>query len=341
MHRMEMRRLGRNGPSLSRLGLGLAAIGRPAYLTLGHAGDFPEGRSVEAMEAHAHGLFDRAFDAGIRYFDAARSYGRAEEFLHSWIERRKFGPEEVVVGSKWGYRYTGDWQLDGRVQEVKEHSATMLRSQIAESDAILGPFLQLYQIHSAAPETGVLENAEVLAELRRLRERGLFLGVTATGPRQLETLRRAIELRFDGAPLFSAVQATWNLLERSAEPGLREAHQAGLAVIVKEALANGRLTAKGAEQADAVPPHSSSTKKSPLRAVAERLRSSGDAVALAFVLKEPWSDVVLLGAATGAQLDSNLRSQELRLSPEDVQALDALVEPAQDYWSQRSRLPWT
>jgi aryl-alcohol dehydrogenase-like predicted oxidoreductase len=338
MHRMEMRRLGRNGPSLSRLGLGLAAIGRPAYLTLGHAGDFPEGRSVEAMEAHAHGLFDRAFDAGIRYFDAARSYGRAEEFLRGWIERRKLGPEAVVAGSKWGYRYTGEWQLDGRVQEVKEHSAAMLRTQIAESDAILGPFLKLYQIHSAAPETGVLENTEVLAALRRLRERGLFLGVTATGPRQLETLRRAIELRFDGAQLFSAVQATWNVLERSAEPGLREAHQAGLAVIVKEALANGRLTAKGA---DALPPHSSSAGKSPLQAVAERLRSTADAVALAFVLEEPWADVVLLGAATGAQLDSNLRAQELRLSSEDLQALDALVEPAQEYWSRRSRLPWT
>jgi aryl-alcohol dehydrogenase-like predicted oxidoreductase len=324
---MEIRRLGRNGPSLSRLGLGLAAIGRPAYMTLGHAGDFPEGRSVEAMEEHAHDIFDRAFDAGIRYFDAARSYGRAEEFLRSWIDRRKFGPEELVVGSKWGYRYTGGWQLDGRVQEVKEHSAAMLQAQIVESDAILGPFLKLYQIHSAAPETGVLENAQVLAELRRLRERGLSLGVTATGPRQLETLRRAIELRFDGAPLFSAVQATWTLLERSAEPGLREAHQAGLAVLIKEALANGRLTPKGAE--------------APLRAVAERLRSTADAVALAFVLKEPWADVVLLGAATGAQLDSNLLAPELRLSPEDLQALDGLVEPAQEYWSRRSRLPWT
>src|SRR5258708_15629675 len=104
MHRMEIRRLGRNGPSLSRLGLGLAAIGRPAYMTLGHAGDFPEGRSVEAMEAHAHGIFDRAFDAGLRYFDAARSYGRAQESVRCWIDRPALGPQHLVLASNPGYR---------------------------------------------------------------------------------------------------------------------------------------------------------------------------------------------------------------------------------------------
>jgi aryl-alcohol dehydrogenase-like predicted oxidoreductase len=49
-------------------------------------------------------------------------------------------------------------------------------------------------------------------------------------------------MRVDGVRLFDAVQATWNLLEPSAGPALAEAHAAGLGVIVKEALANGRLT---------------------------------------------------------------------------------------------------
>src|SRR5918912_963181 len=111
---MDTRRLSGNGPALTRLGLGLAALGRPAYITLGHDRDFPEGRSVQAMEAHAHRMLDRAFAAGIRYFDAARSYGRAEQFLRSWIDARGLAPASVVVGSKWGYRYTGDWQVDGR-----------------------------------------------------------------------------------------------------------------------------------------------------------------------------------------------------------------------------------
>ena len=76
-----VRRLGRDGPALTRFGLGMAALGRPAYINLGHGVDLPEGRSVEALEAHAHRMLDQAFAAGIRYFDAAWSYGRADQFL--------------------------------------------------------------------------------------------------------------------------------------------------------------------------------------------------------------------------------------------------------------------
>lgn len=314
---------------LSGFGLGLAALGRPAYINVGHAGDLPQGRSVEAMEAHAHRVLDQAFALGVRYFDAARSYGRAEEFLRSWVRSRGIRQEEIAIGSKWGYRYTGEWQVDGRVQEVKDHGVHMLSAQSAESMSILGPYLNLYQIHSAAPETRVLENEQVIGQLLRLRERGLSLGVTVTGLTQLETVRRAIDLRFDGAPLFSAVQATWNLLERSAEPGLREAHDAGLAVLVKEPLANGRLTPRG-----------DAGQAGPLRAVADRLGTSADAVALAFVAKEPWADVVLLGAATEEQVRSNLRAKEVALREEDLAALDALRVPPDEYWSTRARLAW-
>ena len=327
---MESRPLARSGPAITRFGLGMAALGRPAYITVDHARDLPAGRSVEAVEAHAHRMLDAAFDAGIRYFDAARSYGRAEQFLRAWIDRRRLPLAEIVVGSKWGYRYTGDWQVDGRVQEVKDHGAPMLKAQIAESTAILGPCLRLYQIHSASIETRVLENEEVLAELRRLRDRGLFLGVSTTGPRQLDTIRRASEVRRGDGPLFSAIQATWNVLERSAEAGLREAHEAGLTVIVKEALANGRLTPRGNEGSTG-----------PLRTVADRLGATADAVALAFVLRQPWADVVLLGAATPAQLDSNLAALGIRLSAADVELLDRLRVPAEQYWAQRARLPWT
>src|SRR3954462_10311102 len=108
----------------------------------------------------------------------------------------------------------------------------MLTAQLAESEAILGPHLRLYQIHSAVPETRVLLNEQVLDELRRLRERGLFLGVTATGTSQPETIRKAVEVRFGGAPVFSTGQATFNLLERSAGPALREAHEGGVTVLV-------------------------------------------------------------------------------------------------------------
>ncbi|HTO98294.1 MAG TPA: aldo/keto reductase [Myxococcales bacterium] len=321
---MESRPLAGTGPPLTRLGLGMAALGRPAYITVGHAADLPPGRSVEAVEAHAHRVLDGAFAAGIRYFDAARSYGRAEQFLRAWIDSRGIRPAEIAVGSKWGYRYTGGWQVDGRVQEVKDHGEAMLEKQAAESLSLLGPWLRLYQIHSATPQTGVLEDARVLARLGRLREQGLYLGVTASGPEQAETVRRALEVRLDGAPLFSAVQATWNVLERSAGEALREAHRAGVTVLVKEPLANGILA-----QADG-----------PLAAAARRAGIAPDLLALAFVLKESWADVVLLGAATVEQVESNVRALGVSLQAGVVSRLDALVQAPDAYWERRSRLPW-
>ena len=55
----------------SALGLGLAALGRPGYINLGHAGDLERNYAVAPMQAHAHAVLDAAWQAGIRYFDTA------------------------------------------------------------------------------------------------------------------------------------------------------------------------------------------------------------------------------------------------------------------------------
>ena len=47
------------------------------------------------MEWHASTVLDTAYEAGVRYFDAARSYGKAEAFLASWLEHRALPPEAV------------------------------------------------------------------------------------------------------------------------------------------------------------------------------------------------------------------------------------------------------
>src|SRR5512133_842038 len=151
---METRKLGGDGPGVTRLGLGMAALGRPAYIDVGDADDFPDGRSPEAMARHAHAVLDAARAAGIRYVDCARSYGRAEAFVRAWLDARGLAPGEVVVGSKWGYRYVGGWRLDAERHEVKDHSAAALAEQLAASRETLGPHLALYQIHSATAESG-------------------------------------------------------------------------------------------------------------------------------------------------------------------------------------------
>ena len=306
--------------SSAELGLGLAALGRPGYITLGHGDDLPS-VAPEAMRTHAHLVLDAAYEGGIRYLDAARSYGRAEEFLGSWLRARGLGPDDVHVASKWGYTYTAGWRVDAERHEVKDLSAATLRRQLGESRALLGPYLHLYQIHSATLESRVLDDAEVLAELRRLRAEDLTVGLTVTGPEQAATLDRALEV---GA--FDAVQATWNLLERSTEAALERAHAAGLRVVVKEALANGRLTPRGAPDA--------------LSRLAAELATTPDALALAAALARPWADVVLSGAATVEQLRANLDARRAPYDEALEPRLRELVEDPEAYWERRSSLVW-
>ncbi|HEV3229168.1 MAG TPA: aldo/keto reductase, partial [Solirubrobacteraceae bacterium] len=268
--------LGATGLSVSRIGLGLAALGRPGYINLGHSSDLAGHTDEGSMELAAHAVLDAAYAGGVRYFDAARSYGKAEAFLAGWLVRRGFGPDEVTVGSKWGYTYTADWRVDAPVPEVKDLSLATLRRQFVESTELLGPNLRLYQIHSATLESGVLEDPTVLEELAGLRASGLSIGLSVTGAGQAETIERALEI---GG--FDAVEATWNLLERGAGSALAAAHSAGVGVIVKEALANGRLSARG--------------RVPELAEAARRAGSTPDALALAAVLAQPWSDVVLSG----------------------------------------------
>jgi aryl-alcohol dehydrogenase-like predicted oxidoreductase len=327
---MKRKNLGQTALLVSPIGLGLAALGRPGYINLGHAEDLNETYEVEAMAAHAHRVLDAAWAAGVRYFDAARSYGRAEAFLGEWLQSRQISPDEVVVGSKWGYTYTADWQIEAEKHEVKEHSLAVLQRQIGESRALLGEYLDLYQIHSATLDSGVLENEAVLAELARLKASGLKIGLSLSGANQAETLEWALAVRLDnGRLLFDAVQATWNLLEQSAGAALAAAHAAGLGVIVKEALANGRLTPRSAEP-----------KMALLRQIAVEKGTTMDALALAAVLAQPWAGIVLSGAATVAHVEANVKAVEVAVDEETAVRLQALVESPEAYWQTRSALAW-
>src|ERR1700685_3440147 len=240
--RMPTAALGTGGPVVSRVGLGLAALGRPAYITSGREEDLPD-RSVAGMRARTFSMLDAAYAAGVRYVDAARSYGLAEEFLAGWLAER--GHADVVVGSEWGYRYTGDWRLDAPQQEVKEHSLAMFTTQLAQSRALLGDRVALYQVHSLTLDSRLFADAPLLAALSRLRAEGVVIGLSASGPHQAEAIRRALPLTVDGQQLLTAAEVTWNLLEPSAGPAAAEAASAGWAILVKEAGATGRLSPAG------------------------------------------------------------------------------------------------
>lgn len=307
-----------------RMALGLAALGRPAYINVGREGELPAGRTVEGMRTATHQVLDAAYAAGVRWVDAARSYGRSEEFLAAWLDDR--GHRDVTVSSKWGYAYVGGWRMDADVHEVKEHSLGRFRTQLAETRLLLGTHLAVYQVHSLTLDSPLFGDAALRQALAELADAGVRVGFSTSGPAQADTVRRALELEAGGRRLFATVQSTWNLLEPSVGAALAEAHGAGAHVIVKEGLANGRLAAE--------PPE-------PLRRAADRHGTGPDAVALAAALAQPWADTVLSGAVSVAQLTTNLAAETITLDTGELDELRGLTTPAAEYWRDRAVLPWT
>jgi aryl-alcohol dehydrogenase-like predicted oxidoreductase len=307
------------------IGLGLAAVGRPGYINLDRDRDLGENRSTDALRTRTHELLDAAYAQGVRYFDVARSYGRSEEFLADWLSARP-DIDDVVVGSKWGYTYTAAWSTDAEQHEVKDHSLAAYERQRAETDELLGDRLDLYQIHSVTPDSPALTDKELHVKLAEAAAQGLTVGFSTSGPAQADAIRAALRVTVDGEPLFRTVQSTYNALETSTGPALAEAHDAGLTVIVKEAMANGRLAE----------PHAPDV----LKAVAAETELGCDAVALALVLCQPWAGVVLSGAATVTQLVSNLHAPAVDLSDDQLSRLATLVEDPIAYWDRRGQLPW-
>jgi aryl-alcohol dehydrogenase-like predicted oxidoreductase len=322
---MPFARLANATTPTSHLGLGLAAVGRPGYINLGRSQDLGENRTVETLRTRTHELLDAAYAQGVRYFDAARSYGRSEEFLADWLKAHP-DLDDIVVGSKWGYTYTADWTTDAEKHEVKDHSVQTYDRQRAETAKLLGAHLDLYQIHSVTPDSPALTDKELHAKLAELAATGVTVGFSTSGPAQADAIRAALTVTVDREPLFRTVQSTYNALETSAGPALAEAHDAGLTVIVKEGMANGRLAEPYAPDA--------------LKAVAAETSLGTDAIALALILREPWAGVALSGAATAGQLASNLHAAVVDLNDDQLARLDALAEDPHVYWEKRGQLPW-
>jgi aryl-alcohol dehydrogenase-like predicted oxidoreductase len=310
-------------PTIDRLGLGLAVLGRPAYINLGRTDVAPVDRTVNRFRAITFSVLDAAYAAGVRWVDVARSYGLAEDFLAGWLADRDH--TDVTVSSKWGYAYVGDWRVDADVHEVKEHSLTRFREQLAQTRALFGDRLALYQVHSLTSDSPLFDDAELIAALADLAASGVPVGFSTSGPAQADAVARALDLESGGQRVFSTVQSTWNPLETSVADALADAHRAGIRVLVKEPLANGRLAVR--------PPDV-------VAAIAARHGVGPDAVALAAALAQPWADIVLLGPAGVDQLHANLAATAVRLDAAELADLAALAQPPAQYWAQRSALPW-
>lgn len=286
------------------------------------------------MQEHANRVLDTLvrLDA-VPWIDCARSYGLSEKFVGDYLRANGVSPDAVFVSSKWGYTYVADFAVTlppGDSHEVKDHTTANFLKQVKETDEYLGEYVDLYQIHSATFESGILSDHRAHRALADCRnERGWKIGLSVSSPAQSDVIREAMKIRVDGVPLFDSVQCTYNVLEQRPGPSLLEAREAGLDIIIKEGLANGRAMLHPA-----------------ILEYAAKLACEPDQLALACILAQSFRPHVLSGAVTPAQLESNWKSAEIaqKLQESDADSLDAIMTAcamdSDEYWKERAALAW-
>jgi len=323
---MQYRNLGRAGVKVSTLCLGGMTFGEPDATSMMH------GAASPADVAHA--ILDKAADAGVNFVDVADVYGNdglSERVLGDWLVRSG-RRDRMVVATKFRFRMDQDINGTGaaryRIKRCVEASLRRL-----QTDRI-----DLYQIH--AQDLDVPED-ELLRALDDLVRQGKVLYIGCSNYAAYRLVGSLWTSEKHNLERFVSLQAQYSLtvrdLEREHQPLCT--HQ-GLGILPWSPLAGGFLSGK--YRKDRTPPAGSrfdaeKWKKSlqrfdnprnwrildALDAVASQTSCSTTAVALAWLLQRPAVTSVLFGARTVAQLEDNLQAAELKLSPEQVQALDA------------------
>jgi len=214
--------------------------------------------------------------------------------------------------------------------------------QFEESTNILGDYINLYQIHSATFESGVLDNNDVHQALYKCKkEKGISIGLSVSSPKQDEVIQKAMAIENNGndiidddgnkknnMKLFDSVQCTFNILEQRPAPILLKAYEAGIDIIIKEGMANGRVL-----------------QHPILQEYSKKLLCSPDQLALACILAQPFHPRVLSGAVTSEQLQSNLKAEmiaeQLIQNPNLLTTImEQTRQDSEEYWSDRSMLAW-
>ncbi|MEL4307012.1 aldo/keto reductase [Joostella sp. CR20] len=312
------------------IGLGMAALGRPEYINVNSAAT--ENKSEETFKQNAFKVLDEAYRRGILYFDTAPSYGKGEAFLTEWNNSRN--NKDVFFGTKWGYTYVANWILgyEGK-HEIKEHSLAKLEEQWEISKVLL-PKLTYYQIHSATLESGVLSNIEVLEKLAEIKQNyGVKIGLTTSGTQQQTVIEEALKIKINNTELFDSFQVTYNILEQSTHAVLEDVKTANKTIIVKEALANGRVF-RNKNYPEYQPLYTT------LEQLATKYNVGIDAVALRFCMDNLQPNIVLSGASTIFHLEENLKANTFSLSEEELQSLKTYQIKSAKYWDERSQLAW-
>jgi len=315
----------------NKIGLGTAAIGRPLYINIREESADSE-INLDEFRQKGIEVLDSAYARGIRYFDTAPGYGMAEQMLIDWIQEKK--DESIEIATKWGYTYVANFDSNAIQHEIKEHSLKKLNEQWPKSKKLL-PLLTTYQIHSATLETGILDNAAVLDRLAQLKyEYGLKIAITTSGSNQVEVLKKALDIEVDGKELFDLFQVTYNVFDQSIALIADQIYEQGKRLVIKEALANGRIFPNEKYL------NYGKVYRS-LNQLALKYYVGIDAIALRFCIDSISVYRVLSGASQNQHLSDNMKANDFKLLTEEIEMIKALAVDPVEYWNERKQLGWS
>ncbi len=202
----------------SPVGFGAFKIGRNAGTKYEHAYDLPNDDAVER-------LLNGVLDLGIDYIDTAPAYGTSEERIGKMISHRR---REFVLSTKVGEFFeNGVSRYDFSAEAVRKSVETSLRRLRAD-------VLDLVFIHSSRDDLRVVEHTDAAPTLMSLRDAGLIRGIGLSGY-TAEGFRAAL-------PWSDAVMVEYHGDHMILASVIEEANKQGTIVIVKKALASGRLS---------------------------------------------------------------------------------------------------
>src|SRR3954466_801439 len=317
---MQYRRLGTTGLRVSRLGLGCG--------NFGGIGAAPEFFGAGETEPQAFALMDRAYDAGINFFDTANAYGggRSETWIGRWLNAKGAAVGRELLLSPKVFNPVGPGPNDrglSRRHILQQVDDSLRRLQTDRLD--------MYLIHEPDPETPLDETLHALDDVVRSGK------VLYVGASNIEAWRLARALWISDVRRmcrFEWVQNSFSLLDRDAEREmfpLCADQQVGFTAF--SPLAGGWLTGKYAA-AGAYPDGSRMTLRPEpyrhlerdavfrgLKTIAEEAAARGAdmaALAIAWVLPHPRVDAAIIGPRNPAHLAAALAATSIELSDGDA-----------------------
>jgi aryl-alcohol dehydrogenase-like predicted oxidoreductase len=273
-----------------RLQLGDLSVNRMGFGAMRATTDGSDIWGPPADPRTAKLLLHRALDLGINFFDTADSYGphASESFIAETLYPY---PEGLVIGTKGGIVRPSRrrWDPDGRPEQLRRALDGSLKRLRLER-------IDLYQLHSPDPQVPFADSVGTLAEARRAGKIR-HLGLSNVDLKQLETARRITPI--------ASVQNQYNLENRKSEDVLKACERLGVAFIPWYPLGDGAaLDSRRVKQ------------------VAKGLGAPPAQVALAWLLAHSPVILPIPGTASIAHLEENTAAATLKLSPEDLAALN-------------------